>query len=94
MTDSDPLRAIIQYKNHPSILKIKDFDSTRTECFSFNPTNFESVVQEIMALNPSKAYPMESIPQKILKENSDILGFKVEALSKIQNTPILMQNLS
>ena len=78
LTDSDPiLRAIMKYKNHPSILKIKDFGSARTECFSFKPTNFESVVQEILALNPSKASPIESIPPKILKENYDILGFKI-----------------
>ena len=56
LTDSDPiLWAIMMYKNHPSILKIKDFDLTRTECFSFKPTNFESVVQEMFALNPSKS---------------------------------------
>ena len=78
LTDSEPiLWAIMKYENHPSILKIKDFDSTRTECFSFKPTNFESVLQEILALNPSKASPIESIPKKILKENYDILGFKI-----------------
>ena len=78
LTESDPiLWAIMKYKNHPGILKIKDFDSTRTECFSFKPTNFESVVQEMLALNPSKVSPIEFIPPKILKENYDILGFKI-----------------
>ena len=40
-------------------------------------TNFESVVQEIFALKSSKASPINSIPTKILKENFDIVGFKL-----------------
>ena len=74
----DPIyRAISMYANHPSILKIKGRVSTDKEHFSFQPTNFESVFQEIFALKSSKASPINSIPTKILKENFDILGFKL-----------------
>ena len=38
---------------------------------------YESVVQEIFALNSSKASPMDSIATQILKENYDIFGFKI-----------------
>ena len=63
----DPIfRAIRKYENHPSILKINEIASFEKEHFAFEPTNFESVVQEIFALNSSKASPMDSIPTNIL----------------------------
>ena len=76
--DDDPIcRAIRKYKNHPSILKIKEVEPTEKQHFSFQPTNLESVVHEIFALNSSKVSPIDSIPTKILKENYDILDFKL-----------------
>ena len=46
--DDDPIcRAIRKYENHPSILKVKEVDSTERQHFSFQPTNLESVIHEI-----------------------------------------------
>ena len=74
----DPIfRAIRKYENHPSILKINEIASFEKEHIPFEPTKFELVVQEIFALNTSKAFPMGSIPTKILKENYDIFRFKI-----------------
>ena len=70
-------RAIRKYENHPSVLKIKEVYTTEKQHFSFQPTNLESVIHEIFALNSSKVSPIDSIPTKILKENYDILGFKL-----------------
>ena len=53
------LKAIRKYETHPGILKIN-------EVASFEKEHFESVVQEIFALNSSKASPMDSIPTNIL----------------------------
>ena len=83
--DAPICRAIRKYENHPSILKIKEVESTEKQHFSFQPTNLESVIHEIFALNSSKVFPIDSIPTKILKENYDILGFK---LSIDFNAPI------
>ena len=53
--------AIKKYHKHPSITS-----------FSFQPTEFESIIQEICVLDISKAAPKDSIPPKIIKDNRDI----------------------
>ena len=40
-------------------------------------TYFESIIYEIHALNGANATPIDTIPIRIIKENSDILGLKV-----------------
>ena len=76
--DDDPiLRAIRKHENHPSILKINEVASIENDNFAFEPTNYESVVKEIFALNPAKASPIDSVPTKIMKENYDSFGFKI-----------------
>ena len=73
----DPvLKAIKKYKNHPSILKIKE-KVNPDDIFSFQSTTSELVIHEIFTLNTSKATPKDSIPTKILKENYDIFGYKL-----------------
>ena len=63
--DDDPiLRAIRKYKTHPSILKVNEAASIENDNFAFEPTNYESVVKEIFALNPAKASPMDSVTNK------------------------------
>ena len=77
VADDDPiLRALKKYKNHASILKIKEF-IPENECFSFQPVDLLSIITEISHLNESKASPLDSIPAKILKENFDILAPKI-----------------
>ena len=69
-------RAIEKYKNHPSIVKIKQ-QTPEGSKFSFKPTVLKTVTEEVANLNESKATPIESIPAKILKDNSDILCPKI-----------------
>ena len=75
--EADPvLKSIRKYENHPSIFKIKEATNI-LEHFTFQPTNLESAIKEILSLNGSKASPIYSIPVKIMKENYDILGLIV-----------------
>ena len=75
--NEDPIfRSIRKYENHLSIIKIKEIIPEK-ECFSFKPTDLQSVIKEIGNLNESKSSPIESIPAKILKDNYDIIGAKV-----------------
>ena len=76
-TDDPILNAISKYKNHPSILKIIEFHGTENESFSFENTTFETVYNEIMSLNLSKASPKDSLPAKIIKDNCDIFAQKL-----------------
>ena len=73
----DPILNIIEkYKDHPSILKISEV-IPRESSFSFKPTDIIAVMREISNLNVAKSCPIDSIPSKILKENSSIFGPKV-----------------
>ena len=60
----------------PIFRAIRKVASYEKEHFAIEHTHFESVIQEIFALNSSKASRIDSIPTKILKENYDIFGFK------------------
>ena len=70
----DPiLKAIIRYRNHPSINSIKKI--CNSEChFSFADINKEDVIKEIHNLDSTKAVQNSDIPTKIIQENSDIFG--------------------
>ena len=65
-------RAILKYRNHPSIISIKNlnkgsrFDSCRV--------GDQDVIKEIKKLSTRKAIQYTDLPIKILKENSDIFG--------------------
>ena len=75
---TDPiLKAIRKYTNHPSILKIIEFYGNEKEKFSFKHTTFETVYNEIMSLDLSKASPKDSLPARIIKDNCDIFAQKV-----------------
>lgn len=76
--ETDPIsKAIRKYENHPSILKIKEI-IPESECFSFKPTDLKSVMKELGNLKEAKSSPIESIPAKILKDNYDLLGPKIQ----------------
>ena len=73
----DPvLKAIIRYENHPSILKIAESMRDQSQ-FSFTYTTYECVYSEINYLNNSTAYPKNTIPPNIIKENYDIFTLKL-----------------
>ena len=66
-------KAIVKYNNHPSIIKIKDSNTTCRK-FSLIHTTVEKVKDIIIELNVNKATPKTGIPTKILKLNYDIFA--------------------
>ena len=64
------LKAILKYKNHPSISIIKRF-SERFSRFHFSQVDKNTVLKEIMKLSLNKSVQNTDIPVKILKENAD-----------------------
>ena len=70
----DPvLKAILRYRNHPSISSIKKVCNTQQH-FSFTDVKKEDVIREIQNLNENKSVQSSDIPTKIIKVNSDIFG--------------------
>ena len=66
------LIAIFNYINHPSIIAIKNL--TNTSIFSFPKISVDDAIKEIRKLNPRKATQNTDIPDKKLKQNTDIFG--------------------
>ena len=67
------LNIIEQFKNHPSICKIKA-NIFINEKFSFNSMNADQVENEIKNLNTHKATQQNGIPAKIILQSSDIVS--------------------
>ena len=69
----DPVsKAILKYKNHPSILAIQKYSKNKT--FHFKEVNFGEVEKEILKLGKTKASQKTDIPTRIIKENIDIFA--------------------
>ena len=86
---SDNILTIInKFKNHPSILKIKNRINI-TNKFSFINCNVADIEFEIYNLNTSKPTTFNNIPAKILVENSEISS---PLLCKIYNESIQDSN--
>ena len=69
----DPVsKAILKYKNHPSILAIQKY--SKNETFHFKEVNFGEVEKEILKLDKTKASQKTDIPTRIIKENIDIFA--------------------
>ena len=69
----DPVsKAILKYKNHPSILAIQKYSKNKT--FHFKEVNFGEVEKEILKLDKTKASQKTDIPTRIIKENIDIFA--------------------
>ena len=66
------MKAIIKYKNHPSIIAIKS--ARNGPGFYFCGVSVNDVFKEIKRLKPRKATQITDIPVKILKENADIFS--------------------
>ena len=60
----DPVfKAILKYKNHPSILAIQKYSKNKT--FHFKEVNFGEVEKEILKLDKTKASQKTDIPTRI-----------------------------
>ena len=71
---NDPLlKAIVRYRNHPSIVASKKFCNSKSH-FSLRNVQKEEILKELNNLNINKATQNTDIPTKIIKENSDIFG--------------------
>ena len=68
------IRAILKYRNHPSILVIRERTKAQIN-FCFKEVSVEEIQKEILNLNNKKASQNSDIPTKIIKENSDIYFF-------------------
>ena len=64
------LKAILKYKNHPSISIIKRF-SERFSSLHFSQVDKNTVLKKIMKSSLNKSVQDTDIPVKILKENAD-----------------------
>ena len=67
--DDPILKAIERYKNHPSIIKIKEAREIPM-LFEFNFLTMYEILLEIIRSNNSKSNPIDSIPAKMIKKNS------------------------
>ena len=71
---TDPtLRAILKYKDQPSILAIQDNCENGIK-FAFEEIDLASIEKEIHNLKMNKASQSSDIPTKIIKENVDIFA--------------------
>ena len=67
---TDPVdKAINTYKNHPSILLIKQ-KLENVDHFSFKEVSISEIEKELRELNSNKATTFGNIPTKILKQSS------------------------
>ena len=70
---NDPVfRAILKYKNYPSILAIQKYSKNKT--FHFEEVNIREVEKEILKLGKTKASQKTDFPTRIIKENIDIFA--------------------
>ena len=76
----DPvLKAILKYKNHPSIIAIKE--KSENSKSTFHKVDNERIIKEIKSLNKNKASQKSDIPITIIHENADIFAeFLAESL--------------
>ena len=90
---SDPvLIATLKYKNHPSIVAIRN--ANNNSHFHFNEVSVEEVYKEIRKLSSRKSVQSIDIPIRVLKENANIFadyicGFFNESIKKSTFTTIL-----
>ena len=64
-------RAIFKFKDHPSIIKIKDNVHVESKLI-FDMINEEEIIHQIKNLNVNKPTTFNNIPVKIILENKDI----------------------
>ena len=69
----------MKYKNHPSIIAIKE--KSKNSKFTFHEVDNERIIKEIKSLNKNKASQKSDIPITIINENAYIFaGFLAESL--------------
>ena len=69
-TENPVLNAVNKYKNHPSVIMIKE-KIKPIEKFSFFPVQYDDVLRKIRNIDPSKSSQQTDIPTKILNYKSE-----------------------
>ena len=69
----DIYNIVSKFRNHPSIIKIKEKVHTNIK-FSFTVNTLNKIEGKIKEMNASKPTPINTIPSKILRDNSDIIS--------------------
>ena len=70
----DPVINVIEnYKDHPIVRKIEDEHDNRA-VFSSSFISLQQMITEIQKINASKSCPINSIPCKIIKSNTDFFA--------------------
>ena len=73
----DPVfKAILKFKNHPSILSIQEYSKGKT--FYFKEVNIGEVEKEILKLDKTKASQKNDIPTRIIKKNINIKNIDID----------------
>ena len=81
---SDPtLKAVLKYKNHPSIVAIRN--ANNNPHFHFSEVSVEEDYKEIRKLSPRKSAQSIDISVRVLKENADIFA---DYICEFFNVPI------
>ena len=79
----------MKYKNHPSIIAIKE--KWKNSKFTFHEVENKEIIKEIKRLNKNKASQKSDIPITIIHENTDIfadfLAESLEGTIKTYNFP-------
>ena len=88
INDNNIINMINKFKNHPSIINIKERVDI-TETFSFSRCSVDDIERDINKLNINKPTTFNNIPAKILVENSEICS---PFISKIYNDSIFSSN--
>ena len=97
---SDPvLKAILKYKNHPSIVAIRN--ANNNSHFHLKEVSVEEVYKEIRKLSTRKSVQSTNIPVRVFKENADVIfviiicdyicGFFNESIKK-STFPSILKN--
>ena len=71
---SPPNWNILKFRNHPSILKIKERVSENQGTFKFKNTTKEEIKKIIASLNPNKSEAENDLPAKIIRLFPDIFA--------------------
>ena len=69
-TDDQVTNAVNKFRNHSSIIMIKN-KKKNDQSFSFGPVTYDDVLKKVNTLDTAKASQQSDIPTRILKQNSD-----------------------
>ena len=70
-TDDQVANAVNKFRDHSSIIMIKNKKKKNDQSFSVGPVTYDDVLKKVNTLDTAKASQQSDIPTKMLKQNSD-----------------------